>query len=135
MKYKKRFYFALGLLLILFLSQFSSCTKPDERIEMGLIVNIWTGCNPPMYNTAIITLNNTKYTFNLERVDGAYMSTNTILIDKGGYNVELTNIEGMQAHEEQNGLNGAVVHPKKYETTYFKDDVIRTQGFCNNSLP
>ena len=97
---------------------------------MSLIVNIWNGCNPPQYNTAIIALNNEQHIFNLERVDGAYMSTNTILIYKGEYSVELTNIEGMIAHDEQNGLNGAVMHPKKYETTYFRDDVIRMQGFC-----
>lgn len=118
-------------LIILLVILCLSCDKEDERIEMGLIVNFYSGCNPPQYNTAIVKLNSKEYTFNLEKSDGAYLSTNTILIDKGNYNVELMNVEGMYAHEEQNGLNGAVVIPKSYDTVYYQDDVIRMQGFCN----
>ena len=121
----------LFLLLIIIPAMFSSCEKQDERIEMDLIVNIWNGCNPPKYNTAIIKLNTKEYTFNLERVDGAYMSTNTILIYPGRYNVELIYIEGVVAHDKQNDLNGAVVIPKSYKTDYFQDYSIRMQVFCD----
>ena len=119
------------VVLITLCCLFSSCSKQDERIEMDLIVNIWNGCNPSKYNTAIIKLNTKEYTFNLERVDGAYMSTNTILIYPGKYNVELMHIEGVKAHDKQNGLGGAVVIPKSYQTDYFQDDSIRMQVFCD----
>ncbi len=129
--WKQATYLLLLILSAVFLSMFSSCTKEDDRIEMGLIVNFYDGCQPEQYNTAIVKLNTKEYTFNLEKVDGAYISTNTILINRGVYNVELLSINGLVTYPKTGDLDGAVVHPGAYRTDYFQDDVIRMQGFCD----
>lgn len=128
--YKLCFYSAIGFIVMILIMFFTSCTKPDTRIEMSFIGTFYSGCNPPQYNTAIVSLNGLEYTFNLERTDNAYRSTNTILIEPGAYEVELKYLEGMKTYKRTGDLNGAVVIPGSYRTDYYEDSNIQFQPFC-----